>query len=392
MKNEIRNEFPFFDQKIIFFDNSSTALKPKCVLDSISRYYTKNTSNAYRGSYENSEYISMKIDECRELVALYLNCSSSEVIFTGNCTDSLNQLVYMLNITKEDSVICSRLEHHSNLLPWINKANVKIVETNENGIIDVECIESILKKEKIKIVSVTGLSNVTGNIQPIKEMCEVAHKYGAIAVIDCCQYAPHVEIDVKEIDCDFLVFSGHKICGPTGVGVLFGKKKILNQCQKVKYGGGMVDKIIDFDHILYKEIPYCFEAGTPPIESIIGLGSAIRFLMGIGMKKIEQMNQELNNYFIDKMKENNNLHMIFPISNRHAPIFTFKLKGKEVDMSYFAKILSDSAGICVASGYQCCQPLYEKYGAKGGLRVSLQFYNTKEEVDSFFDVIDNLNI
>ena len=392
MKNKIREEFPFLQQNTVFFDNSSTALKPKCVMDSICQYYEKNTSNAYRGSYENSEYVSMKLDETRELVAVFLNCLSSEVIFTGNCTDSINQLTHMLNITKEDTIVCSVLEHHSNLLPWIEKTNVRIVDVLGDGTIDVDAIEQMLKEEKIKVVSVTGLSNVTGNIQPIKEICEVAHRYGAIAIIDACQYAPHIEINVKDIDCDFLALSGHKICGPTGIGVIYGKKKLLAKCQKVKFGGGMVDKIADYDDILYKDIPYCFEAGTPPIESIIGLGSAIKYLLEIGMDEIEKMNSELNECFKKHISESGKIQMIFPSSEKHAPIFTYKFKNNDIDMSYFAKILSDSANFCVASGYQCCQPLYKRYGEKGGMRVSLQFYNTVYEIERFFEVINSLNI
>lgn len=390
--NQIRENYPFLKQNIIYLDNASTALKPKCVIDAVTNFYTTYTSNAYRGTYANAEYVSLKIDECRALASVFLNCSSSEIIFTGNCTDSINQLVSMLGIKKEDKVVCSVLEHHSNLLPWVNNASVVMVDTDTNGLIDLDGLENILQKDAIKLVSVTGLSNVTGNIMPIKEICTIAHRYGTLVNIDCCQLAPHKAIDVKDIDCDFLTFSGHKLGGPSGIGILYGKKELLSVCKPARVGGGMVDIIRDFDNIEYKEIPHCFEAGTPAIENILGLSAVLKFYMEIGFEQIEQQNQNLNTYFLDKVMQSNNIELLFPVASIHATIFTFKMRNRDIDMSYFAKILADSANICVSSGYQCCQPLYHKINSKGGMRVSLQFYNTTEEIDSLFEVINHLTI
>ncbi len=391
MLKEVQKDFPMLNNKIIYFDNSSTSLKPYEVLETIEDFYKNHTSNAYRGSYVNSELVSLKIDECRELVSTMINSSPREVIFTSNCTDSINQLVRMLNIKKKDNIICSILEHHSNILPWINNGNVLVVNTTKDGIVDLKELEDLLKNNKVKVVSITALSNVTGNVQPIKEICALTHKYKAIAVIDCCQYAPHFKIDVKDIDCDFLALSAHKMCGPSGLGVLYGKKELLLKCKKAKYGGGMVDRIVDLNNIRYKEIPYCFEAGTPAIESILGFASAIRYYLKIGFENISKNNKELNDYFIKKLESSKNIKMLFPISNNHAPVFTFKLN-RDLNLNYVAKILSDSFNICVSSGYQCCQPLYNKIGEKGGMRVSLQFYNTKEEIDYFFEKIEGLKI
>lgn len=392
MKQDIRKDFPMLESNIIYFDNSSTSLKPYSVLESITEFYTKYTSNAYRGSYINSEYISLKIDETRELVATMLNCSPREVIFTSNCTDSINQLVKMVNINKRTKVICSLLEHHSNYLPWLNNANILTVNLNDDGTIDLIELEKLLKENKVKLVSVTALSNVTGNVQPIKEICQIAHKYKTLVNLDCCQFAPHYKINVKDIDCDFLTLSAHKMCGPSGLGVIYGKKDLLLKCKKAKYGGGMVDRIIDDEDIRYKEIPYCFEAGTPAIENILGFASAIRYYLSYGYDNIAKRNRELNDYFYKKILESKNIELIFPISKKHAPIFTFKLKNKDLNLNFVAKILSDSANICVSSGYQCCQPLYNSVKEKGGIRVSLQFYNTEEEIDYFFNIIDNLKI
>lgn len=389
---EIRKDFPMLKHDIIYFDNSSTSLKPQVVIDAINDFYINHTSNAYRANYANSEYVSLKIDECRELAASMLNASPREIIFTSNCTDSLNQLVKMLNIKKKDNIICSILEHHSNYLPWLNNGTVDIVHTKEDGLIDLVELEDILKSKKIKVVSITALSNVTGNIQPIKEICTIAHKYGAIVNLDCCQYAPHQKIDVKEIDCDFLTISAHKMCGPSGLGILYGKKDLLLKCKIAKFGGGMVDKIVDEKDIRYKEIPFCFEAGTPNLENIIGFSSAIRYYLTLGYDTITEINKKLNDYFLEKAKKSKNIKMIFPIAKNHAPIFTFKMKNENLNLNYVAKILSDSSNICVSSGYQCCQPLYHYINEKGGIRVSLQFYNTEQEIDMFFEKIENLDI
>lgn len=393
MKTDIRKDFPMLNnQNLVYFDNSSTSLKPQIVIDTINDFYNKYTANAYRGDYINSEFVSLKIDECRGLVATLLNCSENEIIFTMNCTDSINLLSNMLKIKKKDNVICSILEHHSNLLPWVEKANTIIIDADDRGLINLNKLEDELRKQKIKLVSITAVSNITGNVQPIEEICALAHKYEALVILDCCQYIPHLKIDVKKINCDFLVFSAHKMCGPSGVGVIYGKKELLKKCQKPKYGGGMVDKITDLSNIRYKEIPYCFEAGTPQIESILGFGSAIRYYLSLGYDEIMNQNKILNDYFYEKVNKSNNIKLLFPISSNHIPIFTFILKNEELNNHYIAKILSDSKNICVSAGYQCCQPLYNHIGQKGGIRVSLQFYNTKEEIDYFFEVIDNLKI
>lgn len=393
MNKSFKDDFPILkNNNMIYFDNSSTSLKPKCVIDEINEFYTKFTSNAYRGDYKNSELVSLKIDECRSLVSTLLNCSETEIIFTSNCTDSINLISNMLRVNKKNKVVCSVLEHHSNLLPWVEKSNVITIGVDKNGIIKLDELEEVLKKNKIKIVSMTAASNITGNIQPIKDICSLAHKYNALAVLDCCQYIPHMDINVKNIDCDFLVFSAHKMCGPSGLGIIYGKKEVLKKCKKVKFGGGMVDKIVDLSNIRYKEIPYCFEAGTPPIENILGFSNALRYYLNIDYDNIKNINKELNDYFYEKAKLSKNIRLLFPISSNHIPIFTFGLKNKDLNIHYVAKILSDSNNICVSAGYQCSQPLYNYINEKGGIRVSLQFYNTKEEINFFFNIIDDLKI
>lgn len=182
------------------------------------------------------------------------------------------------------------------------------------------------------------------------------------------------------------------MCGPSGLGIIYGKKELLLKCKKAKYGGGMVDRINAIDNIKYKEIPYCFEAGTPAIENILGFASAIRYYLNVGYDAIARINKELNDYFYKRVMDSGNIELLFPVSKNHVPIFTFKLKNKDLNLNYVAKILSDSANICVSSGYQCCQPVYNSINEKGGIRVSLQFYNTKEEIDYFFDIVDNLKI
>ena len=373
-------------KKLVYFDNASTTFKSKQMIEGINDYYKNYTSNVYRGDYINSEKASMKIDECREYVSLLLNSMSEEIIFTHNCSDSLNLVCNMINLNKNDVVICSDIEHHSNYLPWRNKCQLQVVKTDEFGTLDLKDLEEKLKKYNPKIVSITAVSNITGNIQPIKEMCKLVHKYNSLAVIDGCQYIPHNAIDVKDVDCDFLAFSAHKMTGPTGVGILYGKMEELKKCKIVKFGGGMVDKITE-DNIRYKEIPDCFECGTPAIENIIGFSYSLRYLLDIGYKDIEEYMKELDIYMYNKLKELDNIEFIFPISKNHIPIFTFNFKNKTLDIHYVAKVLSDAYNIAVSAGYQCSQPLYNKFNVKGGIRASLYIYNTKDEIDYFIDKI-----
>lgn len=384
MKEQFNN-----GKKLVYFDNASTTFKPKQMIDGINEYYRNYTSNVYRGDYLNSEKASMKLDECRELVSLLLNSMSEEIIFTHNCSDSLNMICGMVDLKKDDVVICSDIEHHSNYLPWRNKCNLKVVETDEFGTLNLEDLEYKLKKFNPKLVSITAASNITGNIQPIKKICDLVHKYNSIAVIDGCQYIPHNSIDVKEIDCDFLAFSAHKMMGPTGVGILYGKMEVLKKCKIIKFGGGMVDKITE-DNIRYKEIPDCFECGTPAIEGIIGFSYSLRYILNIGYKEIEKHMKELEKYMHNKLKELDNIELLFPISKEHIPIFTFNFKNKDLNIHYIAKVLSDAYNIAVSAGYQCNQPLYNKIGAKGGIRVSLYIYNTKEEIDYFIEKIKDI--
>ena len=391
MIEKIRKDFPILKSNIVYFDNSSTSLKPDIVIKTINEYYTTYTANAYRGDYKNSEYVSLKLDECRSMVSTLINCSESEVIFTSNCTDSINLISAMLNIKRKDIIVSSILEHHSNLLPWIEKGKIVVIPTND-GIIDLDYLEEVLKETKVKLVSITAASNVTGNIQPIKEICDIVHKHKSLVLLDCCQYIPHIDIDVKKIDCDFIVFSAHKMCGPAGLGVIYGKKDILKKCKIPKFGGGMVDKINSLDDINYKELPYCFEAGTPQIESILGFNSAIRYYLTIGYDYIKEQNKILNDYFIKKLNESKEIESLFPINESHIPIFSITLKDKKLNKHYIAKILSDSKDICVSVGYQCCQPLYKSICEDGGIRISLQFYNTIDEIDYFFETINNLKI
>ena len=384
MKNQTYN-----GKKLIYFDNASTTFKPKQTIEGINEYYKSYTSNVYRGDYINSEKASIKIDECRELVSILLNCMLEEVIFTHNCSDSLNLIVKMLELKKNDVVICSDIEHHSNYLPWINNSNLKVVRTNKEGIVDLEDLERKIKEFKPRIISITAVSNITGNVQPVETICEIARKYDVISVIDACQFAPHCAIDTQKINCDFLAFSAHKMLGPTGVGILYGKMDVLKKCKIVKYGGGMVDKIDD-ENIRYKEIPDCFECGTPAIEGIIGFSYSIRYLMDIGYDNIEKHMKELEEYMYEKLIKLSNINIVFPISKNHIPIFTFNFKNQNLDIHYIAKMLSDSYNIAVSAGYQCSQPLYKKFSTKGGIRASLYIYNTKEEIDYFIEKISEI--
>lgn len=376
-------------KKLVYFDNASTTFKPKQTIDGINEYYKNYTSNVYRGDYINSEKASIKIDECRELVSVLINSMPEEIIFTHNCSDSINSIGGMIGLNKEDIVLCSDVEHHSNYLPWINRANLKVIKTNKTGTLDMDDLESKIKQYSPKLISITAVSNITGNIQPIEEICRIASKYNVISVIDACQFAPHCQINVQKIGCDFLAFSAHKMLGPTGVGILYGKMDRLKKCKIIKYGGGMVDKITN-ESIRYKDVPDCFECGTPAIEGIIGFSYSLRYLLNIGYDNIENYMNNLEEYMHQRLLKLDNINLIFPISKKHTPIFTFNFKNEELDIHYVAKLLSDSYNIAVSAGYQCSQPLYSKFNVKGGIRASLYIYNTKEEIDYFIEKIGEI--
>ena len=383
---KIRNDFPMFANNpgLIYFDSAATSLKPQCVIDAVTRFYTHHTSNVHRGDYDIAALNDRLYDGCRKKVAGFINCDPEEVIYTHNISHSLNQVSLGLahTLKQGDVVLTSMAEHASDMLPWFALARdhgirIEYVPTDSQANISVSDFEKAMH-EGVRIVALAHVTNVLGSVNPIKEIAEIAHRYGAIVVVDGAQAVPHMKVDVKDLDVDFYGFSAHKMCGPGGVGVLYGKKQLLNDLVPVFEGGDMNARFNKDGEVIYKNPPVRFEAGTPNIEGIIGMGAAIDYLMSIGMDEIEAYEKQLRAYFVEKMKRLDNIELLNP-DNASGPI-TFNAKGvfAQDAAGYLA-----SQNIAVRSGNHCAKILHEITGTDQSIRASLYFYNTKEEVDRF---------
>ena len=311
----MREDFPMLKKDIIYFDNGATTLKPNILVDSLKDYYENYSANAHRGDYD----ISLKVDEMyensRKIIKEFINAKKeSEIIFTSGATDALNKIIfgYFKNILKEnDEILLTKAEHASNILPWFElkdelNLNINYIPLNEDYEITLENVKKTITKNT-KVISIAHVSNVVGDIRPIKEIIEYAHQNNILVIIDGAQSVPHIKVDVQDLDIDFLAFSAHKMCGPTGVGVLYGKEKLLNNTKPLIYGGGM-NASFDYNGIrMYKELPYLLEAGTPNIADVIAFGKVIEYLNNIGIEKIEKIEQELKKYAIEQLEKNENL-------------------------------------------------------------------------------------
>lgn len=384
---ENSNEFPMRKKSIIYFDNAATTFKPYRVINKINEYYNEYTSNAHRGDYDISFKVDDEIDNTRNLVKEFINATrKEEIIFTKNTTDSLNFIAFgfFLNyLNDNDEVILSSSEHASNILPWLilsTKIKIKIVFVDsKKEKLDIEDLKNKITS-KTKLISLAQITNVSGDKRDIKKICEIAHKKGILVVVDAAQSAPHIKIDVKDLDVDFLAFSAHKMCGPTGVGILYGKYELLKKMVPFEYGGGM-NLTYDENNIKLLDIPYRFEAGTLPIASIIGFSEAIKMLYEIGMDNIEKKVKVLRKYLILKLED-------IP----YIKIYNKSCEGSSVIIN-MDKILSgdlglylNSKGICVRSGKHCAKMGDNK---EDTVRISLYFYNTFDEINYLIKVLKN---
>lgn len=389
----VNGDFPILkssnNKNLIYLDSAATTLKPQKVIDTVNEFYNELTSNVFRGAHVNSEKVSIKFDNVRKKVAYYINANYEEIIFTHNATDAINKLSEMLDIKDDDIIVNSILEHHSNYLPWRMKGKLISVGIDSRGNIDINELKDILDKNNVKLVAITMVSNVTGNVQPIKQIVSLCKEKGVLTLVDASQAVSHMKISVKDVGCDFMAFSGHKMLSPSGVGVLYVSKGQIDSLSIPQFGGGMVDKITD-SSIKYKSAPYCFEAGTPAIESVLGLGAAIDYINSIGIENIEKHMFELSDYFIEKIKDCDFIKMPFAISGKHVPIFTILPSNNKMDIKYISRILSDSYGIAVNAGYQCCQPLYNFFNLHGGIRMSLYIYNDKRDIDAVVAALEDI--
>ena len=390
---KIRQDFPMLDNKVmqghplVYFDSAATSLKPRCVIEAMNDYYYNFNSNVHRGDYDIAAKADQTYEKAREVVANFINANTKEIVFTSGTTQSINLIAlgYALNnLQEDDEIILNEAEHASNLLPWYevaNKLNVKIVfaPLNEQGEVTVDSIKSVLTS-KTKLISIAYVSNVLGNVNDVKNIIKLAHENNVLVAVDAAQAVPHMKVDVKELDCDFLAFSSHKMCGPTGIGVLYGKYDLLLKTDSLMYGGGMNVKFDNCHNMLLKKPPYKFEGGTPAIAEVIGFAAAINYLNEIGMDEIHNYEKQLKEYAISKLNELDNV--IVYNKDNESGIITFNIKDVfcQDAGSYF-----NSKGIAVRSGHHCAKLLPNHLHVIGTVRASLYFYNTQEEVDVFVE-------
>ena len=387
-----REDFPLLKEDIIYFDNSATSLKPKCVIDKITDYYTNYPANAHRGDYDLSYKVDQEYEETRNLVKEFINAEYlEEIIFTNGTTDSLNMIVdgFFANLFEaNDEVLLTTSEHASNILPWfrlVKKNNIEInyIPLDSNYYLTIDNLKKVITP-KTKVISIAGITNVIGDIRPIKEICKLAHENNIFVVLDAAQMAPHMKIDVKDLDVDFLAFSAHKMCGPTGVGILYGKNELLEHLEPTVLGGGMNESFDNPEEIYLKELPTRLEAGTRNIAGVIGLGEAIRYLNKIGMDNIHKYELSLRKYLVDKLLPLKHIDIINIESD--SGIVTFNVSNIfSQDVAYYL----NKYNICVRAGNHCAKILKSSVGVNNTVRISLYFYNTYEEIDDLVELLSN---
>ncbi|MEK3856982.1 cysteine desulfurase [Cytobacillus sp. FSL H8-0458] len=388
---EIRQMFPILDQEVngkplVYLDSAATSQKPVPVIEAIDKYYREYNSNVHRGVHTLGTRATDGYEGAREKVRKFINAKSTEeVIFTRGTTTSINTVAASYgraNLSEGDEIVISYMEHHSNIIPWQQVAkqtgaSLKYLPLQEDGTISLEDVRTTVTADT-KIVSIMQVSNVLGVMNPIKEIAKIAHENGAIMVVDGAQSAPHMKIDVQDLDCDFLAFSGHKMCGPTGIGVLYGKKKHLEKMEPVEFGGEMID-FVGLYESTWKELPWKFEGGTPIIAGAIGLGAAIDFLEQIGLDEIEAYEHKLAAYAMEKMSAIDGMTIYGPKeASKRAGLVTFNID--DVHPHDVATVL-DAEGIAVRAGHHCAQPLMKWLKVSATARASFYLYNTEEDID-----------
>ena len=388
--NKIRNNFPVFRENpnLAYLDSAAMALKPDAVIEAVDDYYNKLGVNVHRGVYRLSYEATDKYEEARNVIAKFLNCAFEEVVFTRGSSASLNLVAssYGLNFLKPgDEVITSELEHHSSHMPWFNVcertgAKLKYVELDKDNRITVENFKKVLTKNT-KVVALTYVSNVMGYITPIKEIIKLAHEVGAIVTVDGAQAVPHMKVDVKDLDCDFLSFSGHKLCGPTGIGVLYGKLDLLEKMPPIEFGGDMADTVL-LDSQTYKAAPYKFETGTPIIAGAIGLAAACKYIESIGFDNIIKQEKMLRTKAIEELKKIDGV--IIYNESCETGVIAFNLDGIH---PHDAASVFDNNDVCIRAGHHCAQLITKKLGTIGTIRASFYFYNREEDIEKFIKAV-----
>lgn len=391
----IRSQFPILNQTVhnkplIYLDNGATTQKPQCVIDAITNYYTTINSNVHRGVHHLSQLSTDAFERARETVKEFVGAAHSyEIILTKGTTESINLVAYSFGeafINSGDEILISEMEHHANIVPWQllcerKNAVLKVIEVDANGNLDWTSFEKLLTS-KTKLVSVAHISNTLGTINPIERIIESAHKVGAKVHIDGAQSVAHIPLNVHELDVDFYSFSAHKMYGPMGIGVLYGKESLLNQMPPYQSGGEMIDRV-SFEKTTFNTLPYKFEAGTPDVPGLLGLEAAIKFLQNLGMENIRKAEESLFNYATSKLKSINGLQIIGQAEHK-ASVISFLLQGIH---PFDAGTILDQLGVAVRTGNHCAQPIMEKFGITGTIRASLAIYNSPEEIDRLAEAI-----
>jgi cysteine desulfurase/selenocysteine lyase len=390
---QIRKDFPILQRKVhgkqlVYLDNAATSQKPRQVIEAIDYYYKNYNANIHRSIHTLGEEATEKYEEAHNKIAEFINADSYQnIIFTKNTTEAINLLAYSLTskLKKGDEIVISQMEHHSNFVPWQQLAKqrnlkLKFIKINEEGLLDAGSINENITK-KTKIVSIMHVSNVLGTINPIKDIAKIAHENNALMISDGAQSAPHMPVDVKNLDVDFYAFSGHKMLGPTGIGVLYGKRELLEEMQPFLYGGEMIREV-NFDDTKFNDLPWKFEAGTMNIAEAIGLGIAIDYLNNIGIEQIQKRDRELIDYAMKRLKEIKDLTIYGP--EERGAVVSFNLKN--IHPHDVSQIL-DSEGIAIRAGHHCCMPLMSVLKVPATARASFYLYNAEEEIDKLISAL-----
>ena len=397
---KIRDEFPVLNQKVhekplIYFDNAATNHKPVSVINCITDYYSAKNSNIHRGVHTLSQEATLAFEQSRETVRNFINAEKShEIIFTKGTTDSINMVASSFGkkfIHKDDEVIISVMEHHSNIVPWQliceeKGAKLKVVPIFDNGELDLQIFEKLIS-ERTRIISLTHVSNALGSINPVKKIIEIAHNKNIPVLIDGAQAIAHCKIDIQDLDCDFYCFSGHKIYGPMGTGVLYGKEKWLDAIPPYQGGGEMI-KTVSFEKTTYNELPFKFEAGTPNVSGFIGLEAALKYVSNIGMENISIYEDELLQYATQRIMEVESIR-IFGNSVNKAAVLSFLIGNIH---PFDAGTIIDHYGVAVRTGHHCAQPLMDYFKIQGTIRASFAFYNKKDEIDVLIEALKKVKI
>jgi len=390
-----REDFLMLNKDIIYFDNGATTLKPKIMIDSTIDYYANYSANAHRGDYDISLKVDDNYEKTRELVKDFINAKSTkEIVFTSGTTDSLNRIVFgyfRYNLDKDDEVLITKSEHASNILPWFELSKEKGIKVNYIELTDdyKVTLDNVIKSitPNTRVISLAQVTNVVGDVRPIKDIIEYAHKNNIKVVVDGAQSVPHMKVDVQDLDIDFLAFSAHKMCGPTGVGVLYGKEELLDNLKPTNVGGGMNASFSSDQSTEYNSLPHRLEAGTPNIAGVIAFGKTIEYINNIGIDYIHNYELELRRYALDKLSKIDNLI----IYNRNSESGIIAINYKDIFAQDLA-IYLNKYNICVRAGNHCAKILKEEINVKNTCRISFYFYNTKEEIDRLVEVLSNPNI